>query len=361
MSSTLQRLTKLRELMKCEAIEAWLITHPINRKYVTGFTGSAGYVLLTGTQAWLLTDFRYMTQAKQQLPTTFAVVQHDAAKPLETIAEIAREAGIRELHFEQDHVSVATFHKYVEAFGSKLKLIASASMVEQLRQTKDAEEIAHIRHAVRLADEAFAHILQFLKPGMSEREVALELELHMRRAGATAPSFEIIVASGERSALPHGIASDRCLSRDEFVKMDYGAIVQGYCSDLTRTIVIGKPSPKHLEIYEIVLAAQQAVLSKLRAGMTGREADALARSVIDNHGYGDYFGHGTGHSLGLEIHEQPRLSKMEERELQVGNVVTVEPGIYLPEFGGVRIEDMVIIQENGCEILTQAPKQLICL
>jgi Xaa-Pro aminopeptidase len=361
MSSTSLRLTKLREFMKSEAIEAWLITHATNRKYLTGFTGSAGYVLLTGTQAWLITDFRYMTQAKQQLPTTIAVVQHDAAKPLQTIADILREEGIRELHFEQDHVSVATYHKYVEAFGAHTKLTASTSQVETLRQTKDAEEIAHIRQAVRLADEAFAHILQFLKPGVSEREVAFELELHMRRGGATAPSFEIIVASGERSALPHGIASDRLIGRDEFVKMDYGAIVQGYCSDLTRTVVMGKPSPKHVEIYKIVLAAQQAVLSKLRAGMTGREADALARQVIENHGYGDYFGHGTGHSLGLEIHEQPRLSKLEERELQVGNVVTVEPGIYLPEFGGVRIEDIVMIQEHSCEILTQSPKDLIYL
>jgi Xaa-Pro aminopeptidase len=213
-----------------------------------------------------------------------------------------------------------------------------------------------MQEAADLADQTFTYILTKLKPGVSENEIALEMEIYMRKHGATSSSFDTIVASGERSALPHGVASDRLLQANEFVKLDFGAYYHGYCSDLTRTVVLGKPTERHKQIYDTVLEAQLLALEKLKPGMTGREVDAIARNVITKAGYGDHFGHGTGHGLGMEIHEAPRLSLLSDTVLEPGMVVTVEPGIYIPGFGGVRIEDDVVITENGIRILTKSSK-----
>ncbi len=244
---------------------------------------------------------------------------------------------------------------------SPVKLITSEGIVEKLRTIKDDSELAIMQDAANLADRAFEHILGFIKPGVSEKAIALELEVYMRSQGATSSSFDTIVASGERSALPHGVASDRIIGRDEFVKLDYGAYYNGYCSDITRTVVVGKPSDKHREIYEIVREAQQYALDHLQPGMTGKEGDALTRDIITRYGYGEYFGHGTGHGLGMEIHEAPRLSLTGDIVLVPGMTVTVEPGIYLPGFGGVRIEDDIVMTDKGIRILTGSPKQLIVL
>jgi len=197
-----------------------------------------------------------------------------------------------------------------------------------------------------------------IKPGVSEKQIALDIEMFIRSNGGTSSSFDTIVASGERSALPHGVASDRLIGNDEFVKLDFGAYYKGYCSDITRTVVVGKPSAKHKEIYDIVLEANLACLAGLKPGLTGREGDALARDVIERYGYGPNFGHSTGHGLGMEVHEHPRLSKLSEQILEPGAVVTVEPGIYLPGFGGVRIEDDVVITDSGIRILTKSTKEL---
>ena len=215
--------------------------------------------------------------------------------------------------------------------------------------------------AADLADRTFSYILGLLKPGVSENEIALEIEMFVRRNGAASTSFTTIVASGERSALPHGVASDRLLGSNEFVKMDFGAYYKGYCSDITRTVVLGKPSDKHRQIYDIVLEAQLEALSKIGPGMTGKEADALARDVIKKYGFGDQFGHGTGHGLGMEIHEAPRLSLQGDIVLEPGMTVTVEPGIYIPGFGGVRIEDDIVITDSGNRRLTQSGKDLIVI
>jgi Xaa-Pro aminopeptidase len=242
-----------------------------------------------------------------------------------------------------------------------IELVPVSGIVEQLRMIKDEAELAVMRDAAALADETFRHIAGFIRPGLRESEIALEMEIFMRAKGATSTSFETIVASGERSALPHGVASERIVSKDEFVKLDFGAYYKGYCSDLTRTLVVGKPTGKHREIYDIVLEAQLTALAGIKPGMTGSEADALARDVIARHGYGDRFGHGTGHGLGMEIHEAPRLSKTGDIVLQPGMTVTVEPGIYIPGFGGVRIEDDIVITENGNALLTSSPKELLVL
>jgi Xaa-Pro aminopeptidase len=359
MTAAGHRLQKLRSVLKANRLEALLITNPVNRKYMTGFTGTAGYVVVTEDRAWLFTDFRYMTQASAQA-SGYDIVEHGVS-PLASIGETLRAAGIAQLGFEQQHVSYGAYLSYAKELGDAFTLMPTDSLIERLRRIKDEGELAVMRKAVAVADAAFEHILPVLKPGLSEREVALELEMFMRRQGAAGSSFEIIVASGERSALPHGVASDRVIGNNEFVKMDFGALYGGYCSDLTRTVVIGTPTAKHREIFDIVLEAQLAALDGIRAGIAGKEGDALARDVIAKHGYGEHFGHGTGHAVGMDIHESPRLSKTEEALLEPGMVVTVEPGIYLPGFGGVRIEDIVVVTENGCDILTQSKKDFITL
>ncbi|WP_372812945.1 M24 family metallopeptidase [Paenibacillus sp.] len=353
-----QRINRLRSIMEKQGLQALLITNATNRMYMTGFTGSAGYVLITGQRAVLLTDFRYMTQAPQQA-IGYEVVEH-APNPMVTILDILTGAGLRKLGFEQQDLTYASYVSYGKALNG-IDLVPTDKLVETLRLIKDDTEIAIMQAAADLADRTFSHILGLLKPGLKEKDIALEIEMFVRKHGAASTSFETIVASGERSALPHGKASDRVIGTDEFVKLDFGAYYQGYCSDITRTVVLGKPADKHREIYGIVLEAQLEALSRIRPGMTGREADAVARDVIKRHGYGDFFGHGTGHGLGMEIHEAPRLSVQGDIVLEPGMVVTVEPGIYLPGFGGVRIEDDIVITENGNRRLTQSSKDLIVI
>ncbi|RKP57183.1 aminopeptidase P family protein [Cohnella endophytica] len=352
------RVASLRKLIAKSEGSALLVTHPVNRRYLSGFTGSSGVVLITADHAALVTDFRYREQAPQQAPG-FQIVEHGADMNA-TVADLLRQWNVDALLIEEQDVTFATYRTMESAF-TPVKLLPSEGIVEKLRTIKDESELAVMQEAADLADRAFAHILGFIKPGISEKAVALELEVFMRSQGATSSSFDTIVASGERSALPHGTASDRIIGRDEFVKLDYGAYYNGYCSDITRTIVVGKPSDKHREIYEIVKEAQQHALDQLRPGMTGVEGDALTRDIITRYGYGEYFGHGTGHGLGMEVHEAPRLSKTGNTVLAPGMVVTVEPGIYLPGFGGVRIEDDVVITERGIRILTSSPKHLITL
>ena len=359
MAHSEHRLEKLRSVLQAEGLEALLVTNPVNRKYVSGFTGTAGFVVVTADRALLFTDFRYTTQAAEQAKG-FEIVEHGVSA-LASIGDTLRAAGVKRLGFEQRHVSYGSYLSYGKEIGEGVALEPTDGLIERLRRIKDEQELEVMRQAVAIADAAFEHILTVLKPGLREREVALELEMFMRKLGASGSSFDIIVASGERSALPHGVASDRVIGADEFVKMDFGALYNGYCSDLTRTVVIGTPTAKHREIYDIVLEAQQAALAGIRAGISGREGDALARDVIAKYGYAEQFGHGTGHAVGMDIHESPRLSKLEQDLLEPGMVVTVEPGIYLPGFGGVRIEDIVVVTESGCDVLTKSKKDFITL
>lgn len=352
------RVAGLRKAMEDRGIEAVWITGDVNRRYLTGFTGSSGYVLVTRQKAFLLTDFRYMTQAAEQA-AGFEVVEHGASVN-ESLKQLLAEEGIDRLGFEEDKVVFSQYRAY-ERDLKPVELVPVKELVEELRQFKDEDELKLMKEAADLADKTFLHMLEILKPGVSEWDMALELETFMRKNGASGPSFDTIIASGERSAMPHGVASEKILGRDEFVTMDFGALMNGYCSDITRTVFLGQPSAKHREIYDIVLEAQMHTLEFLRPGMTGREGDALARDIITKYGYGEQFGHSTGHGLGMEVHESPRVSKLGDTVLQPGMVVTVEPGIYIPGFGGVRIEDDVVITENGVKRLTESTKEFIIL
>ncbi|HEX7056136.1 MAG TPA: Xaa-Pro peptidase family protein [Bacilli bacterium] len=348
------RLQKLRGEIKRLGLEAVLITNGYNRKYITGFTGTSGYVLVTESRAVLFTDFRYMSQAREQA-IGFEVMEH-LPDPFVTLKDALNELHVKRLGFEEHDMTFAT---YQSARGklAGIELAATDHLVEKIRRIKDEGELQIMRRAAELADRTFAHLVgNVLKPGISERDIALEIEFFVRQNGATSTSFDTIVASGERSALPHGVASDRILAGNEFVKLDFGAYYKGYCSDITRTVVLGKPTEKHREIYDIVLEAQLHALEHIKPGMTGKQADALARDVIGKYGYGDKFGHGTGHGIGMEIHESPRLNMQDDTVLEPGMVVTVEPGIYLPGFGGVRIEDDIVITATGIEVITKASK-----
>ncbi|WP_378955582.1 M24 family metallopeptidase [Pelosinus sp. sgz500959] len=350
-----RRMKKLRRFMSEQGIQGMLITKPENRRYFSGFSGSTGTLFISDTESKLLTDFRYIEQATNEAKQ-YEILRY-TANPYELVSEMTSKLGLEIIGFESDFVTYGTYTKLVESMPT-LQLLPVE--IDGLRMVKDMDEVALIKKAVEIADSAFLQILSFIKPGISEQAVALELEYQMRKLGAEKPAFDTIVASGKRGALPHGRASQKLIELGDFVTMDFGAVYQGYHSDMTRTICIGTATEKQREVYEIVLAAQLAGVKAVGPGKTGKEIDAVARKIITDAGFGDYFGHGLGHSLGLHIHEDPRLSPSNTQTVLMENmVVTVEPGIYLPEWGGIRIEDTVLVSTDGCQILTASSKHLI--
>jgi Xaa-Pro aminopeptidase len=352
------RVNRLKKLMNEEGLEGLLIDSAINRYYLTGFTGTTGRVLITNRNNYFITDFRYSEQAREEI-REFEILEINK-KQVEEIAKKIKKEGIKHLGFESRVVSYHQFVEYSEQF-SGIELIPTLDLVAGLRLLKDQDEIERVKKAVEITDQAFAHICSFIKPGLTEREVALELEFFLKRKGAERNAFDFIVASGKRSSLPHGIASNKRLEKGDFITMDFGAVYQGYCSDMTRTVILGKPDHRQREIYNLVLRAQLEVIHKVRPGMECKEADALARDIITAASYGRNFGHSLGHGVGLEIHENPRVSYNSEEVLKSGMLITDEPGIYIPDWGGVRIEDDLLMTENGCEVLNSSPKELIIL
>ncbi|NLL49342.1 MAG: aminopeptidase P family protein [Firmicutes bacterium] len=349
----MERISRIRERLQVEGIDVFLVSSPINRRYLTGFTGSAGLVWISPTRQAILTDFRYLEQVKQECPGWELIHIESYIESLTTLIE---EDKVQTIAIEKEYVTVNQMEDWQEKLAPTFTGVKG--WVEELRMIKSEEEVANIRKAASIADEAFAKLLPTIRSGLTEREIALELEFLMRKAGASAMSFDPIIASGPRSALPHARPGERILSVGDFVVFDFGCVVNGYCSDMTRTLVIGEPEEKHLLIYDLVLEAQERSLAAVGPGKTGVEIDAIARNIISDAGYGEYFGHGLGHSLGLEVHESPRLSKLDETVLQPGMIVTVEPGVYLPDFGGVRIEDLVLVTEDGHEVLSSTFKEL---
>jgi len=350
-----RRVRKLRRFMSDHGLSGMLITKPENRRYFSGFSGSAGMLLISDKASKLLTDFRYVEQATVEAEQ-FEIVRY-ATSAYEKLAEITNKLDVATIGFESDFVTY-DMHSTLAEYMPNINL--RPVQIDALRMVKDVNEVDSIRKAVKIADQAFSHILTYIKPGISELAVARQLEYHMGKLGAEKPAFDTIVASGKRGALPHGKASQKIMELGDFVTMDFGAVYQGYHSDITRTICIGTATAKQREIYEIVLAAQLAGVQAVYPGKTGKTIDAVARKIIANAGYGEYFGHGLGHSVGLAIHEEPRLSPANTQTILMENmVVTVEPGIYLPEWGGIRIEDTVLVSADGCKILTASSKHLI--
>jgi len=354
----MSKLEQLQAALQLHDTDAIIITNAQNRRYLTGFTGSAGTVIVTKTRALLLVDFRYTQQATNQCDT-FEVLEIDRNHLYGTIQEIFEQELIQTVGFEQHHV---TYFSY-QLMKSKLTAILKPmpTIVEDLRMIKTPEEIEIIKKAAWISDEAFNHILTFIKPGISELEIAHELESHMRKNGATGAAFDMIIASGHRSALPHGVASSKIVEQGDMLTMDFGAYYRGYRSDMTRTIAVGEPLEQLKEVYQIVHGALQHALSNMKAGITGQEADSYSRDYITAKGYGQNYGHGAGHGIGLDIHENIFMSTICKDKLEENMVLTVEPGIYIPNVGGVRIEDDVIVTKEGVEVITHSPKELIIL
>jgi Xaa-Pro aminopeptidase len=348
------RLAKLRQTLTDNGLDAIIITQPENRRYLSGFTGTKGALFISPARAFLAVPFVYLEQARKQAPAfEVAMFQREF---VEVWPDLVAEINARRVAFESAHLTVAEHGKLV-AGAENVELVPTEGMVEGLRAIKEQGELDKIREAVALADAAFAHIVEFIEPGLTEREVAWELEAYMRTRGAEKVAFDLIVGAGPNGALPHHEVSERVIGTGEPIVMDLGAQVAGYHSDLTRTICLGQPDERFTEIYDLVLRAQLAAEAVVRGGIVARKADNAARQVIAEAGYGEQYGHGLGHGVGLAIHEDPFVRQDAEEVLKPGMVLTVEPGIYLPDWGGVRIEDMVLVREDGIEILSRASKE----
>lgn len=355
----MSNLSKLRAKMAEGGIGSLLVSDIANVKWLTGFTGSSGIAIVTDSVARFVTDSRYTLQAEEQVTE---MSTHWFQSPVtldEFLAKNIAEMGITELWFEGASVTFSTYESWRDRFAG-VKLHGASDIIPRLRMVKSAEEIEKVRQACGVADACFANVCRLIQPGVTEWDINLDIEFFIRRSGYEL-GFDPIVVSGERSARPHGKASEKKLEVGDFVTMDFGAKVEGYCSDITRTVVVGEATDRHREVYNQVLKAQLAALEMMRPGVRAADVDRRAREVFDEIGLAKYFGHGLGHGLGSVVHDTGRMSSTSTDVLEPGQVWTVEPGVYIPGFGGVRIEDDVVVTESGIEMLTHSPKDLMVL
>lgn len=355
------RLSQFRRTLAEAGLDAMFVANRSNVRYLSGYTGDDSYLLITAEKAAFITDFRYSEQAEQECPE-FEVVPHRNSAPSlpQVVQSLCREQEARRLAFERKYLQYGLYDDLRSAVGAGVELVPVSGLVEKLRCVKEPAELEKLRLACAATDRAFAAICRYIRPGVTERDVARELYYAIQIQGCES-SFRLIVAAGGNGSLPHAIPSDKVIQPGEFVTIDFGCRYQGYHADMTRTVVVGQPDDKQRKLYRIVLEANLRAQAAIRAGLPTRDGDAAARDYIEAQGYGRNFGHGLGHGVGLDIHEDPFLSRVSEQILQTNCVVTVEPGIYLPGWGGLRIEDTVLVTENGCESLFQTTKELICL
>ncbi|MBI5586732.1 MAG: aminopeptidase P family protein [Deltaproteobacteria bacterium] len=351
------RLKRLKLKLKGAGVDGFLVSDINNIRYLSGFTGSSAYLLVTQDKSWFLTDSRYASQAQSEVRGYRTRVYR---KSLETIAELASSMKIKTLAFEGGNLSYDNFLKVKKAF-RKTRLKSLSGVTSALRTRKEPVEISLIKDSVKALDKGYVTAQRVIAPGVREKDAALSIELAFRDSGADATAFDTIIASGFRGALPHGKASGKKIKKGELVVVDMGVILNGYNSDETRTYCVGRATAEQKKVYGVVLGAQERAIERIRPGVKAAEVDRAAREYIEKAGYGEYFGHGLGHGVGLEVHEGPSLSPFSDDLLEEGMVVTVEPGIYIPEWGGVRIEDMVHVVKGGSEVLTKTPKDFVCL
>lgn len=354
----MNHLKQIAAKLADHGVDAMLVTSEPGEFYAAGFHGE-GVVLVAPGESVYITDSRYIEKARETVRGARVDMVEQGRGYIVQINEFLDRLGVKRLGIEEGYLSLKTFRLYEKELHAQL--VAAGELLLKLRAAKDPYEIECMIKAQRVAERAFEEMLGFLRPGVTEREAAAKLTYDMLRFGGEKNSFDPIVVSGPNGSLPHGVPGDRAICSGDFVTMDFGCKWGGYCSDMTRTVAVGKPSQEMVKVYDLVLKAQLAGIAATRAGVPGKEIDAAARGVIEAGGYGAYFGHGYGHSLGLEIHESPNANSRDETPMPVGAVVSAEPGIYLPGRFGVRIEDVVILEEGGCRDITLAPKELLIL
>ncbi len=350
-----ERIKKLREALEKSELNFFIVTNIRNCLYLTGFTGSEGVVLITPTSVYLIVDFRHIEQAQKETKNVKILKRENALHLL--LADILNKHRNEKVGFESDSITFKQ-HKEIKKSLSQNRLVPTLKMVEELRAVKYSDEIASVEKAVRISDEVFKHICGFVKLGISEADIAEEIEYTLKKKGASCIGFNTIALSGERSSLPHGTPSNALIKKG-IMLMDFGAGFSGYNSDMTRTIFLGKATAKQKEIYNIVLKAQKIAIESVRPGVKACSIDKAARDYIIDKGYGEYFGHSTGHGVGLDIHELPNISSKSDEVLQPDMVFTIEPGIYIPGWGGVRIEDIAQVTDDGCKVITKSSKEMI--
>lgn len=349
----------INSIMEKNNLDAVIVSDPYNMRKLSGFSGGEGFVYISGKKSVIITDSRYIEAAEKEMNEGFELIMCDVNRTQSAILkELAERDGAGAIGYEDRHLTVAQFNDLKIKCGFN-NLVPLKNSLTELRIIKTEEEIEKLRIAESIGDKAFEHVLNIIRVGMTELEVAAEIEYAMKLNGAASLSFDTIVASGPNSSLPHAVPGNRVISEGDFVLMDFGCKYDGYCSDMTRTVVMGSASDKQIEIYNTVLKAQLEAMKVIKSGVPGREVHMAALDVIEKAGYGDCFGHGLGHSVGMYIHESPRFSLGEKEKIYAGTIETVEPGIYIPGFGGVRIEDMIVVTEDGFENLTKSPKDLL--
>lgn len=350
--------TSVQKLLDTLGIDAILVTDPYNMRYISGFRGGEGTLYISRFSEVLITDSRYTEAAGQESDFTVEECNRNH-KTSDIVTQYIEKEAVTSLGYEDESMICKTFFEFRKELPSVRDWIPLGNGLKKLRQIKTEDELCCLRQAEHIGDMAFGSILNFIKPGLTELDIRAELEYQMMRYGGEGTSFDTIVASGLHSSMPHAIPSEKKIELGDFITMDFGCRYHGYCSDMTRTIVVGKANDRQKEIYNLVLKANRVTESLLHAGMVCREVDKIARDIISDAGYGEYFGHGLGHSVGLEIHETPACNVRDTSILEPNMLMTVEPGIYVPRFGGVRIEDMVIIKKDGIENLAHSSKELI--
>lgn len=354
-------MDKLSNFLKDNNLDSLLISDKYSLRYFTGFTGSTGVALVMKDKKFFFTDFRYMEQADLEVKINGFEIVKVERNAVDKVVEYIINSASQNLGIEDKTLTVGVYNSYKEKLNN-IEIVYLEDKLVKLRMVKKEVELELMRKAADIADKAFLEILPLIKEGVVEKDLATELEYAMQKFGAQKASFETIVASNYRSAMPHGVASEKKIAKNGFVKFDFGAYYNGYASDMTRTVFYGDDiSDKHLDIYNTVLEAQKRAVASVKAGVMAKDVDKVARDYITEKGYGENFGHGTGHGLGLEVHEYPFVNTKDETILLEGMVVTIEPGIYIEGFGGVRIEDDVVVRKDGCEILNKTSKELIIL
>ncbi len=347
------RISRLRQLIKAEGLESLLVTRREDVRYLTGFTGSAGSLVVSSGRPCLITDFRYQLQVRKQCSGINVVIQKKDF--YSALRETVEGMGLSLLGFEESSLTIEALKKIKQ---EGIRTRGHRDIVQQLRLCKDRQELVNLRTAIRRAEESFRELRRYIKPGVTERELGLKLEYLMREKGARKAAFDTIVASGGNGAMPHASTSNRRIRKHDLVTIDFGAEANGYFCDITRTISVGQPLPRQREIYDIVLSAQKAAMKAIRPGIACKAVDEAAREVIRSAGHGEHFGHGTGHGIGLMVHEGPSISPLSKNSVEKDMVFTVEPGIYIPGWGGVRIEDMVLTNDEGMTVMTKLPREL---